>query len=157
MSSQFLVKRPELGIRTVLSFEWVFGYDMALAMKTSIVKDKSYGFALKIIQLVRTLREQKEFEIAGQVLDSGTSIGANVEEALAGVSRADFANKMGIASKEARETHYWLRLLRDSGIIPAERMDPLIAEVEELLRILTAIVKTTKNPDPPKEPRRPKE
>jgi four helix bundle protein len=112
-------------------------------MKSSIVKDKSYAFALRIITLARWLKEQKEFEIAGQILRSGTAIGSNVEEALAGVSRADFISKMSIASKEARETHYWLRLLRDSKIVPESRITPLENECWELIRILTAIVKTS--------------
>ncbi|HEX3857626.1 MAG TPA: four helix bundle protein [Verrucomicrobiae bacterium] len=85
-------------------------------MKSSVVREKSYAFALRIITLARWLKEQKEFEIAGQILRSGTAIGANVEEALAGISRADFVAKMSIASKEARETRYWLRLLRDSKL-----------------------------------------
>ena len=112
-------------------------------MKSSIVKDKSYAFALRTITLARWLKAQKEFEIAGQILRSGTAIGSNVEEALAGVSRADFVAKMSIASKEARETHYWLRLLRDSKIVSESRILPLGNECLELVRILTAIVKTT--------------
>jgi len=111
-------------------------------MKPSIVKDKSYAFALRTITLARWLKEQKEFEIAGQILRSGTAVGSNVEEALAGVSRADFTAKMSIASKEARETHYWLRLLRDSKIVSEARIAPLETESLELIRILTAIVKT---------------
>jgi four helix bundle protein len=112
-------------------------------VKSSIVKDKSYAFALRVISLTRWLREQKEFEIARQILRSGTAIGANVEEALAGISRPDFIAKMSIASKEARETHYWLRLLRDSKIIPESKIAPLEAENLELIRLLTAIVKTS--------------
>ena len=112
-------------------------------MKPSLVKDKSYAFALRTIALARWLKEQKEFEIAGQILRSGTAIGANVEEALAGVSRADFIAKMSIASKEARETHYWLRLLRDSKIVPGAKVSPLESESLELIHILTAIVKTS--------------
>ena len=111
-------------------------------MKSSIVKDKSYAFALRTITLARWLKQQKEFEIAGQILRLGTAIGSNVEEALAGVSRADFIAKMSIASKEARETYYWLRLLRDSKIVPKPRIAPLETEGLELVRILTAIVKT---------------
>jgi four helix bundle protein len=111
-------------------------------MRESIIKDKSYGFALRIIVLARWLRARKEFDLASQVLRAGTGIGANVEEALAGVSRPDFIAKMAVSSKEARETHYWLRLLRDSKTVPAERMVPLIDECLELVRILTAIVKT---------------
>lgn len=112
-------------------------------MKNSIVKEKSYAFALRTIALARWLKQQREFEIAGQTLRSGTAIGANVEEALAGVSRADFVAKMSIASKEARETHYWLRLLQDSKIVPEPRILPLQSECLELVRILTAIVKTS--------------
>ena len=111
-------------------------------MRSSIVRDKSYAFALRTIRLGRWLREHKEYELASQVLRSGTSIGANVEEALAGVSRRDFVVKMGTASKEARETRYWLRLLRDSKIVKSPRLAEMIEEAEELIRILTAIVKT---------------
>src|SRR5476651_2524991 len=114
-------------------------------MKSSIFQEKSYAFALRIIVLARWLKGQKEFEIAGQVLRSGTAIGSNVEEALAGISRADFIAKMSIASKEARETHYWLRLLRDSKIVPESKISPLEAESLELIRILTAIVKTSQS------------
>ena len=109
----------------------------------SIVKERSYEFALRIVPLARWLRERKEYELASQALRSGTSIGANVEEALAGVSRADFVAKMAIASKEARETHYWLRLLRDSKTVPGDRIVPLLDEAEQLVRIMTAIVKTS--------------
>ena len=109
----------------------------------SIVKERSYEFALRIVPLARWLRERKEYELASQVLRSGTSIGANVEEALAGVSRADFVAKMAIASKEARETHYWLRLLRDSKTVPDDRIVPLLDEAGQLVRIITAIVKTS--------------
>jgi four helix bundle protein len=89
------------------------------------------------------LKLQKEFEIAGQILRSGTAIGSNVEEALAGISRADFVAKMSIASKEARETHYWLRLLRDSKIVSNSRISALEDENLELIKVLTAIVKTS--------------
>lgn len=116
-------------------------------MKPSLVKDKSYAFALRIIALARWLKEQKEFEIAGQLLRSGTAIGSNVEESLAGISRADFTAKMSIASKEARETHYWLRLLRDSKIVPEAKISPLADESLELIRMLTAIVKTSQTGD----------
>lgn len=112
-------------------------------MKSNIVKDKSYTFALRTIGLARWLKDRKEFKIAGQILRSGTAIGSNVEEALAGISRADFIAKMSIASKEARETHYWLRLLRDSKIVTDSRISALENENLELIRVLTAIVKTS--------------
>lgn len=114
-------------------------------MKNNVIKEKTYAFALRIVRLSQFLRELREYELAGQVLRAGTSIGANVEEALAGVSRADFVAKMSIASKEARECHYWLRILRDSKIVPAKKIDPLISECEEILRLLTAIVKTSQS------------
>ena len=112
-------------------------------MKHSIIKDKSFTFALRIITISRKLREQKEYELSRQILRSGTSIGSNVEEALAAISRPEFAAKMCIASKEARESSYWLRLLRDSKVTPSSTIDPLVQECAELIRILTSIVKTS--------------
>jgi four helix bundle protein len=111
-------------------------------MAESIVKHKSYSFALQIIKLCSWLRQQKHSEIATQLLRSGTSIGANVEEALAGQSRKDFFAKMSIASKEARETNYWLRLIKDAGILDKQKSQALIDTSEELMKILTSIVKT---------------
>ncbi|MHC5060596.1 MAG: four helix bundle protein [Planctomycetota bacterium] len=111
-------------------------------MVQSIAKQKSYDFALRIIRLCSWLKEEKHFEIASQLLRSGTSIGANVEEALAGQSRKDFLAKMSLASKEARETNYWLRLIKDSGIINGDRIQGITDESEELCKILTSIVKT---------------
>ncbi|MBM4124487.1 MAG: four helix bundle protein [Nitrospira sp.] len=110
-------------------------------LKPNVVCDKSYAFALQIIELARLLRKQGDYELASQVLRAGTSIGANIEEAQSGVSRADFAAKIGIASKEARETHYWLRLIRDARLLPHDEVAPRIHEVSELLRLLTAIVR----------------
>jgi four helix bundle protein len=109
----------------------------------NVVSEKSYAFALNVIQLARALRKQPEFDIASQLLRCGTSIGANVEEAQCGVSRADFAAKMGIASKEARETDYWLRLVRDSQTLSHDQVQLRLKEAEEPVRILTAIVKTS--------------
>ena len=120
-------------------------------MKKSLIKEKSYEFALAIIRLYKTLLKQNEYVLSKQVLKAGTSIGANVEEALAGQSRADFLAKMSIASKEAREINYWLRLLRDSEIIAKTEIDPLLAEAESITNILTAIVKTTQNSKLPKK------
>jgi four helix bundle protein len=119
-------------------------------MKPSIVKDKSYTFAVDVVRLARDLRQRREFELSKQVLRAGTSIGANIEEALAGVSKRDFTAKMSIASKEARETHYWLRLIQDSDCLAASTVRPLLNEVEELQRILTAIVKTSQNGSAPR-------
>lgn len=112
-------------------------------MSQNLIREKSYAFAVQIIKLCKKLEETKEYVLAKQLLKAGTSIGANVEEAIAGQSRADFISKMSIASKEARETNYWLRLLRDSEIISQEQVSDHLAKSEELVNILTAIVKTT--------------
>lgn len=112
-------------------------------MKESLIKEKSYKFALEIIGLYKFLVKENEYVISKQLLKSGTSIGANIEEALAGQSRADFLSKMSIASKEARETNYWLRLLRDSETIKKKHIENLLIESENLIRMLTSIVKTT--------------
>jgi four helix bundle protein len=111
-------------------------------MKENIIRKRSYQFALRIIKLCLWLRDNKHYEISNQLLRSGTSIGANVEEALAGHSRKDFLYKMTIASKEARETHYWLRLLRDSDILNTEQSQDIISESEEIVKILTSLIKT---------------
>ena len=108
----------------------------------SIVREKSFEFALKIIRLYRNLQSKNEFVLSKQLVRSATSIGANVEEALAAQSRKDFLSKMSIASKEARETRYWLRLMAASNI-GEEDYSHLLEKVEELIRMLTSIVKTT--------------
>lgn len=119
-------------------------------MKENLVKDKSYAFALMAIKLYGSLAKTKEFVLSKQMLRSGTSIGANVEEALAGQSRADFLAKMSIASKEARECNYWLRLLRDSGIVSDKDIQPILNESFSMVSILTSIVKSTMNTPNPK-------
>ncbi len=113
-------------------------------MTKSIIKEKSYSFALQIVKDCAMLKQQQHFVISNQLLRSGTSIGANVEEALAGQSRKDFISKMSIASKEARETHYWLRLLRNANIVDKQKSQQLIDKSVELIKILTSIVKTTR-------------
>jgi four helix bundle protein len=110
--------------------------------KESLIQQKSFAFALVIIKLYRRLQTEKEFVLSKQLLRSATSIGANVEEATAAQSRKDFLSKMSIASKEARETKYWLRLLSESEIT-AINISNELKEVDELIRILTSIVKTT--------------
>jgi len=111
--------------------------------KNNLIKNKTYEFALDIIRLYVELRKQKEFVLSKQLLRSGTSIGANVEDATAAQSRKDFISKMSIASKEARETNYWLRLFRDSELCLGIDFSNLIKESDEIIRILTAIVKTS--------------
>ena len=112
-------------------------------MKDNIIQQKSFDFALKIIVLYRSLVKGNEYVLSKQLLRSGTSIGANVEEAQAGQSRADFVSKLSIASKEARETNYWLRLLRDSKILDEAEVKSLLSESDAIIKILTSIVKST--------------
>lgn len=108
------------------------------------VRDKSYDFAIRIVKLAQYLqRERKEYVLSKQILRSGTSIGANIEEAQAGQSRKDFLAKMAIASKETHETHYWIRLLRDPGYITADAAASLESDCMDLKRMLKSIVKTT--------------
>ncbi|PHS54428.1 MAG: four helix bundle protein [Lutibacter sp.] len=113
-------------------------------MKESIIRNKSFQFSLKIIQLYKKLLNEKEFIISRQLLKSGTSIGANIEEALAGQSKKDFTAKMSISSKEARETKYWLRLLKESELTKI-KVNDLLDNIEEIIRMLTSIVKTSQN------------
>jgi four helix bundle protein len=115
-------------------------------MKTdNIIQIKSYDFALRIIKLNKYLiSEQKEFSISRQLIRSGTSIGANVEEAIGGTTKKDFKYKLSISYREARESHYWIRLLRDSDYISAEQASSLLKDCEELLKIIGSIIKTTK-------------
>src|SRR5688500_8750132 len=108
----------------------------------NLIVDRSFSFSLKIIGLYRLLIEKKEFVISKQLLRSATSIGANVEEAIAGQSRKDFISKMAIASKEAREARYWLRLLEKSKLIELD-YSSYLNEIEGLISILTKIVKTS--------------
>ena len=115
----------------------------------SVIGEKSFSFALKILTLYKELKNLREYDIGRQILKSGTSIGANVSEALAAQSKRDFISKMAIASKESRETYYWLHLLKEGDLIQYD-LNPLLFECDEILRILTAIVKTSQKNDPTK-------
>lgn len=108
--------------------------------------ERTFAFATQIVLLSRTIEKRSGVNraLCNQLIRSGTSIGANVEEAQSGQSRADFVSKMQIACKEARETHYWLRLLASAQIIPESDLTPLVQEANEIVAILTAIVKRTK-------------
>lgn len=109
----------------------------------SPLRRKSYDFALAVVKEVRKLRERnREYELTGQLLRSATSIGANVEEANAGQTKKDFVAKMAIAAKEANESRYWIRLLGDAEILNQETAAILIKNCDELIRMLTATVKT---------------
>jgi four helix bundle protein len=112
---------------------------------TNQIKEKSYAFALSIVKAAEMLQEGKEFVLSKQLLRSGTSIGANVEEAGAAQSKRDFIAKMSIASKEARETHYWLRLLTDTSYLDNVTSRQLLDDCLELIKLLTAIVKTAQS------------
>ena len=117
-------------------------------MKESIIKDKTKSFALRIIKLYKYLTlvsDMKEYVMSKQVLRCGTSIGANVKEALRGQSKADFRAKMNIALKEASETEYWLELLHESDYISEEQFQSIIADNIEIIKILTSIVKNANN------------
>lgn len=112
----------------------------------NVIQKKSFQFAAKIIGLSKQLQSGGEYIISKQLARSGTSIGANVEEALAGQSRKDFVSKMAIASKESRETRYWLRLLQETQTVKGDYTEYL-GDIEEIIRVLTAIVKTTVKSD----------
>jgi four helix bundle protein len=111
-------------------------------MAENKILDLSFEFALDIIRLYSTLVESKEFVMSKQLLKAGTSIGANVAEANAGQSKRDFTAKMAIASKEARESRYWLRLLQRSQIVKQD-YTTYLTQAETLVKILTRIVKTS--------------
>lgn len=112
----------------------------------NIVLEKSYRFALRTIELYQILaNRRKEFVLSKQLLKSGTSIGANAEEAIGAQSKKDFKAKLSISYKEARETHYWLRLLNDSGLISNEIASYMLEDCEELLKIIGSILKTINN------------
>jgi four helix bundle protein len=112
----------------------------------NIIKEKSYNFSLKIIKIYQELtKDKKEFILSKQLIRSGTSIGANIEEAIGAQSKNDFISKISISYKEARETLYWLHLLTDSGFLNKQQSDTLIFDCEEILRIIGAIQKTSKS------------
>lgn len=109
-------------------------------------RDKSFAFAVKLIKTIKTIREQsKEYTLTEQLLRSGTSIGANIEEASGAFSEKDFQYKFSIAYKEARETHYWIRLMISSDYLKEEFGNELLNDVEELLKITGSIVKTMRS------------
>lgn len=113
--------------------------------KENILKIKSYDFARRIIKLVKYLNlEKKEFVLAKQILRSGTAIGALIREGEYAQSKSDFISKLSIALKEANETDYWLNLLKDEDFIAPENFENIQKDCIELLKLLTATIKTTK-------------
>ena len=110
----------------------------------SIVESKSFNFAIRIVNLYKYLTDdKKEYVLSKQILKSGTSIGANISEALQGQSRKDFLMKMNIALKECSETKYWLRLLSATNYIDDNQANSIMKDCTELEKMLTSIVKTT--------------
>ena len=114
-------------------------------MKDNIVERKSKAFAVRIIRLVQYLqREKNEFVLSKQLLRSGTSIGANIREAVQGFSKNDFLFKMSIALKECSETRYWLELLVETDYLSSTEFESIYSDASELQKLLTSIVKTTR-------------
>ena len=113
--------------------------------KQNPIKEKSLAFAFRMVDLNKHLLGQQEYVISKQVLASGTSIGANVEEANQAQSRKDFVSKMSIALKEAHETRFWLTLLHHGEYISSEGKESLLKDIRELIALLTRIIKTSKS------------
>ena len=115
-------------------------------MKENVLLEKSFAFAVRVVRAYKYLvNEKKEFVLSKQFLRSGTSIGANAEEAVGGQSKPDFIAKMNIAYKEARETNYWIRLLQATNYFAESQAKSLLNDNEELLKIISSILITTKN------------
>ena len=113
--------------------------------RRNVVLEKSLAFAVGIVKTGRRLQlEQREWVLSKQLIRSGTSIGANIEEAIAAQSKKDFLSKMSIALKEARETHYWLRVIRDSGLANGLETEAHLSACQELVRLLSSITLTTR-------------
>ena len=113
--------------------------------KSSILREKSYAFAIRIVRMFQHISsEKREFILSKQVLRSGTSIGANICEADQAQSKADFVHKLSISLKESFETEYWLNLLRDTDYLTAKQANSLIDDCCELQKMLTASVRTAR-------------
>ena len=113
--------------------------------RKNVVLEKSFSFSLKVLQVYASLKEQKEYDLARQFLRSGTSIGANIEEAQGGQSKRDFISKMSISYKEARECRYWIRLFIESKVIEDQLLPELLDEVTELCKLLSSILINSKS------------
>jgi len=118
-------------------------------MKENIIQAKSFELAKEIVVLFYYLTKEKhEYILSKQILRSGTSVGANISEGVAGKSKKDFCHKMSIAYKEARETYFWLRLLCETGSLSDERAEKARKICDEVIRILCAILRTSSQPKP---------
>ena len=117
---------------------------------TNDIRDRAFEFACRIVRLHRVLTSRRgNGHTANQLLASGTSVGSNLEEAEAAQSRADFISKVRISLKEARESHYWLRIVEREAMVPPKRVHPLVEEANEIVAILTTIVKNATTPTSP--------
>ena len=111
----------------------------------NVVKEKSFAFAVRVVNLHRFLAdERKEFVLSKQLMRAGTAIGASVREATQAESKLDFIHKMAIALKEANETEYWILLLRETKYLTPKESDSILNDIVELLKLLTSIIKSTK-------------
>ncbi len=111
----------------------------------NVTYDKAYAFAIRIVAAYKWLcQEQKEYVLSKQLLRSGTSIGANVSEAIGAISKPEFRAKMSIAYKECLETQYWLKLLKDTGYIKPTNYESLFADADELGKILFSTVRSSR-------------
>ncbi|MBM3209008.1 four helix bundle protein [Candidatus Shapirobacteria bacterium] len=120
-------------------------YNLSVGERIFGIRERSFRFGVRIIKLTVSLpKNAAGFAIGGQVVRSGTGIGANIEEAQNASSKREFIRGMTIALKEARETEYWLKLIAESGLIPKDRLEDLIEENRELIRILITIIKNAK-------------
>lgn len=120
---------------------------MAIANNSKDIRKRSFDYTLRAVKLYQYLQEQRKgagWILGRQYLRAASSIGANIEEAQAAESRADFIHKLGIAQKEARESLYWLRVMAASELVPLDRIEPLTRETEELLNVITVIILKTK-------------
>lgn len=115
--------------------------------KDNLIRSKSFDFSLIVIDLYMKLQDEREYVLSKQLLRSGNSIGANIEEATAAQSRKDFIHKLSISSKEARETKYWLLLLQKSDLTKID-VSSHLHEIQQIINILTSIIKTTQENSP---------
>jgi four helix bundle protein len=122
---------------------------MVNEMKENVVKNKSFAFSVRVVKLYQFLCEQKkEFVLSKQLLRSGTSVGAMVREAEHAETKNDFKHKMGIAQKEINETIYWLELLKETDYLTAEQFESINYDAVEIIKLITAILKSAKNINP---------
>ena len=113
--------------------------------KENIIQEKSFAFAIRIVNLYKYICDEKEeYVLSKQILRSGTSIGANIEEGLGGQSNKDFISKLSVAYKETRETIYWLKLLTKTDFLSKEQADSILEDAEELCKIIAKILLTMK-------------